>query len=78
MLTDVVAVGKKRVRLEPGESSSPMFGGNSNWRGPIWFPVNHLLIESLQTFADYGGDKNRVVGYAWVLASGPVRTNSDI
>jgi len=39
-----------RVDYEPGESTSPLFGGNSNWRGPIWFPVNYLLIESLQKF----------------------------
>ncbi|MDT7041711.1 MGH1-like glycoside hydrolase domain-containing protein [Candidatus Nitronereus thalassa] len=39
-----------RVAYEPGESRSPMFGGNSNWRGPIWFPLNYLLIESLQKF----------------------------
>ncbi len=46
-----------RVGYEPGESSSGLFGGNSNWRGPIWFPVNYLLIESLQKFHHYlGGD----------------------
>jgi hypothetical protein len=45
-----------RVTYEPGESSTGLFGGNSNWRGPIWFPVNYLLIESLQKFAHYYGD----------------------
>jgi len=45
-----------RVDYEPGESSSGLFGGNSNWRGPIWFPVNYLLIESLQKFHHYYGD----------------------
>lgn len=46
-----------RVDYEPGESSSGLFGGNSNWRGPVWFPVNYLLIESLQKFHHYyGGD----------------------
>ena len=45
------------VAYEPAESSSKMFGGNSNWRGPIWFPVNYLLIESLQRF-DYYYDGN--------------------
>ncbi|HZO41941.1 MAG TPA: glucosidase [Methylomirabilota bacterium] len=39
-----------RVDYEPAESSSGLFGGNSNWRGPVWFPVNYLLIESLQKF----------------------------
>jgi hypothetical protein len=45
-----------RVEYEPGESRSNMFGGNSNWRGPIWFPVNYLIIESLQKFHHYYGD----------------------
>jgi hypothetical protein len=44
------------VKYEPGESSSGLFGGNSNWRGPIWFPVNFLLIETLQRFHHYYGD----------------------
>src|SRR4051812_46251218 len=48
------------VAYEPGESSSGLFGGNSNWRGPIWFPVNYLLIESLQKFHHYVGDSFRV------------------
>ncbi len=45
-----------RVDYEPAESSTGLFGGNSNWRGPIWFPVNFLLIESLQKFHHYLGD----------------------
>jgi hypothetical protein len=49
-----------RVDYEPGESSSGLFGGNSNWRGPIWFPVNYLLIESLQKFHHYYGDDLKV------------------
>jgi hypothetical protein len=44
------------VGYEPAESLSPMFGGNSNWRGPIWFPVNFLLLEALRNFARYAGD----------------------
>ncbi|WP_346292839.1 MGH1-like glycoside hydrolase domain-containing protein [Sphaerothrix gracilis] len=44
------------VSYEPAESSTGLFGGNSNWRGPIWFPVNYLLIESLQKFDHYLGD----------------------
>ena len=45
-----------RVDYEPAESTSGLFGGNSNWRGPIWFPVNYLLIEALQKFHHYFGD----------------------
>jgi hypothetical protein len=45
-----------RVDYEPAESSTGLFGGNSNWRGPIWFPVNYLIIESLQRFHHYFGD----------------------
>lgn len=45
-----------RVDYEPAESTSPLFGGNSNWRGPIWFPLNYLLIEALQKFHHYYGD----------------------
>ncbi|TMB11594.1 MAG: glucosidase [Deltaproteobacteria bacterium] len=44
------------VRYEPAESSSGLFGGNSNWRGPVWFPVNYLLIEALQKFHHYLGE----------------------
>jgi hypothetical protein len=49
-----------RVDYEPGESSTGLFGGNSNWRGPIWFPVNYLLVESLQKFHHYFGDALKV------------------
>ncbi len=48
------------VRYTPGESDSSLFGGNSNWRGPVWFPVNYLLIESLQKFHHYYGDDFKV------------------
>jgi hypothetical protein len=48
------------VDYEPGESTCGLFGGNSNWRGPIWFPVNFLLIESLQKFDFYLGDDFKV------------------
>ena len=48
------------VDYEPAESTSGLFGGNSNWRGPIWFPVNYLLIESLQVFHYYYGDDFKV------------------
>ena len=43
------------VHYEPGESSTGLFGGNSNWRGPIWMPVNYLLIQALRRFHDYYG-----------------------
>ena len=46
-----------RVGYEPGESHTGLFGGNSNWRGPVWFPLNYLLIESLQKFHHYLGDE---------------------
>jgi Mannosylglycerate hydrolase MGH1-like glycoside hydrolase domain/Glycosyl hydrolase family 63 C-terminal domain len=49
-----------RVQYEPAESYSDLFGGNSNWRGPIWFPLNFLLIESLQKFYYYYGDDFKV------------------
>jgi hypothetical protein len=49
-----------RVDYEPAESSSGLFGGNSNWRGPVWFPVNFLLIESLRQFYRYLGDDFKV------------------
>jgi hypothetical protein len=48
------------VDYEPGESTSDMFGGNSNWRGPVWFPMNILLIESLQRIHYYYGDEFKV------------------
>jgi Mannosylglycerate hydrolase MGH1-like glycoside hydrolase domain/Glycosyl hydrolase family 63 C-terminal domain len=49
-----------RVAYEPGESSTGLFGGNSNWRGPIWMPINFLLVESLQKFHHYFGDEFKV------------------
>jgi hypothetical protein len=45
-----------QVDYEPAESTTGLFGGNSNWRGPIWFPINYLLVESLQKFHHYLGD----------------------
>jgi len=45
---------------EPGESRTGMFGGNSNWRGPVWFPGNYLIIESLRRYHQYFGDDFRV------------------
>ena len=45
-----------RVDYEPGESRTWLFGGNSNWRGPVWFPINYLLIEALQRYHLFYGD----------------------
>jgi hypothetical protein len=44
------------VRYEPGESTTALFGGNSNWRGPVWLPINYLLIGALRKFHHYYGD----------------------
>jgi hypothetical protein len=44
------------VDYEPAESSSPLYGGNSNWRGPVWFPVNYLIVEAVRRFARFYGD----------------------
>ena len=49
-----------RVDYEPAESSIGLFGGNSNWRGPVWFPTNYLLIESLQRYHRYFGDSFKI------------------
>jgi hypothetical protein len=49
-----------RVKYVPGESDTDLFGGNSNWRGPIWTPMNFLIIESLQRFHHYYGDDFKV------------------
>lgn len=48
------------IGYEPGESATGLFGGNSNWRGPVWFPINFLLIEALQKFHHYYSDDFRV------------------
>src|SRR5262249_58649960 len=58
----VVDVGgsEYRVQYEPAESTTGMFGGNSNWRGPVWFPINLLLIRALISHYRYYGDDLRV------------------
>ena len=48
------------VHYEPGESSSSLFGGNSNWRGPIWFPINYILIDALRRYHQFWGDNFQV------------------
>jgi hypothetical protein len=64
-----------RVAYEPAESRSGLFGGNSNWRGPIWFPVNFLLIESLQKFHYFLGDAYTV---ECPSGSGKMKTLRDV
>ncbi len=54
------AGAREEVRYVPGESDSHMFGGNSNWRGPVWLPINYLLIESLRVYHQYYGDSFKV------------------
>ena len=44
------------INYSPADSPVPMFGGNSNWRGPVWLPINYLIIEALQKYAHYFGD----------------------
>ncbi len=57
----LVAAGQNyEIGYEPAESTTPLFGGNSNWRGPVWFPVNYLMIESLQKYHHYFGDRLKV------------------
>jgi hypothetical protein len=46
-----------RLDYEPAESTSRLFGGNSNWRGPVWFPPNHLIIEALRVYHRFLGDE---------------------
>jgi len=48
------------VDYSPGESTTGLFGGNSNWRGPVWFPVNYIVIEAVRRFARFFGDDFRV------------------
>jgi hypothetical protein len=64
-----------RVDYEPGESLTGLFGGNSNWRGPIWFPVNFLLVESLQKFHHYLGDDFKI---EFPTGSGNMKTLWDV
>ena len=66
------------VDYEPGESTNALFGGNSNWRGPVWFPMNFLIIEALQRYYHYYGDKLKVecpTGSGKLMNLGQVATN---
>jgi hypothetical protein len=63
------------VDYEPGESRSALFGGNSNWRGPIWFPINYLVIDSLRRFSAYFGEDFTI---EYPTGSGVAKTLSEV
>lgn len=66
-----------RVQYAPGESETAMFGGNSNWRGPVWLPLNYLLIEALRRYHQFYGDTMRVecpTGSGQMMTFGEVAT----
>jgi hypothetical protein len=48
------------IDYEPAESTTPMFGGNSNWRGPVWFPLNYLVCSALERYAHFLGPEVRL------------------
>jgi hypothetical protein len=52
----IPGIGHALIEYVPGESTSPMFGGNSNWRGPVWLPTNYSLVSSLERFHRFLGD----------------------
>ena len=63
------------IDYEPAESTTPLFGGNSNWRGPVWFPVNYLLISVLERYHFFFGDEFTV---EYPTGSGRQRTLGDV
>jgi hypothetical protein len=63
------------IDYEPGESTTGMFGGNSNWRGPVWFPLNYMIINALQRFDGYYGNGFRV---QCPTGSGPLMTLGEV
>lgn len=73
----IIEVGGEtfRVEYEPGKSMTRLFGGNSNWRGPIWFPVNYLIIEALERYHHYYSDELKV---ELPTGSGNLRTLKEV
>jgi hypothetical protein len=73
----VLALGELHASIdyEPAESTTNMFGGNSNWRGPIWFPLNYLLVRSIRVYGDFLGDSFTV---EYPTGSGKQRTLGDV
>ncbi len=59
-LGDLRGIGPAMIDYVPGESNSPLFGGNSNWRGPIWMPTNYTLIQAIEKYYRYLGDAYRI------------------
>jgi glycogen debranching enzyme len=55
-LGDLPGIGRTHIRYLPGESESGLFGGNSNWRGPVWIPTNYALVQALEKFHRFLGD----------------------
>ena len=66
---------RNEVRYTPGESNTDMFGGNSNWRGPIWFPTNFLIIEALERYHYFYGDSFTI---EYPTGSGEIKTLLDV
>ena len=64
-----------RVAYSPGESTTGLFGGNSNWRGPVWFPLNYLIVEALERYHHFYGDSLRV---ECPTGSGQMRTLGEV
>jgi hypothetical protein len=63
------------IKYEPGESTLSMYGGNSNWRGPVWFPVNYILLDALREFDSYYGDTLQV---EFPAETGQLRTLGEV
>jgi hypothetical protein len=63
-LGEIPGLGAVSISYDPGESSTGLFGGNSNWRGPVWFPLNYILVSALDRFQRYLGDSFTVIAPA--------------